>query len=91
MVVFVVGIPTPKDHLNQLTVKELKMYVFPKDETKENLDDNGITLRDYFAAKAMQIILDWHKETYFKPEQEWVIAKAAYQMANAMIEVKDHP
>ena len=67
------------------------MYVFPKTETKEFLEDNGITLRDYFAAKAMQIILDWHKETYFKPEQEWVIAKAAYQMANAMIEVKDHP
>ena len=65
------------------------MYVFPKDETKENLDDNGITLRDYFAAKAMQIILDWHKETYFTPEKEWVIAKAAYQMANAMIEVKE--
>ena len=69
--------------------KEKIMYVFPKTETKEFLEDNGITLRDYFAAKAMQIILDWHKETYFKPEQEWVIAIAAYQMANAMIEVKE--
>jgi hypothetical protein len=67
------------------------MYVFPKNETKEYLDDNGITLRDYFAAKAMQTILDWYKDTIFKPEQEWVIAKAAYQMANAMMEVKDQP
>ena len=65
------------------------MYVFPKTETKEFADDNGIKLEDYFAAKAMQVVLNWYKDTDFKPEQEWVIAKKAYQIAFAMMEVRE--
>ena len=49
----------------------------------------GMDLRDYFASKAMPVILEWHKDIYFKPEQEWVIAQAAYQMADAMMEVRN--
>ena len=41
---------------------------------------HGMTLRDYFAAKAMQESL--HKN-YFD-----VVAKAAYQMADAMLEAR---
>jgi hypothetical protein len=58
-------------------------------ETNFAVQEEGMDLRDYFASKAMPIILEWYKDSYFKPEQEWVIAKAAYQMADAMIEARN--
>ena len=42
--------------------------------------NNGMTLRDYFAAKVMQALI--HKN-YFD-----VAAKEAYQMADAMLEAR---
>lgn len=46
-------------------------------------DDEGMTLRDYFAAKAMQgMMVDVEQ-----PRCEY-IAKVAYQMADAMLKAK---
>ena len=41
----------------------------------------GMTLRDYFATKAMQILM---KENYFD-----VTAKLAYEMADAMLKARE--
>ena len=50
------------------------------------IDQNGMTLRDYFAAKAMQALLsdaDWRQDMVFIDT-----AYAAYRMADAMLEVR---
>ena len=52
--------------------------VIPLDQSAEFF--TGMTLRDYFAAKAMQALL--HKN-YFD-----VAAKQAYQMADAMLKAR---
>lgn len=46
----------------------------------------GMTLRDYFAAKAMQVELSNNAAT----EEEWreYIAKLCYQMADAMLKAR---
>jgi hypothetical protein len=46
-----------------------------------NLQNDGMTLRDYFAAKAMQGLMDAAMPT---PE----IAAAAYAMADAMLKAR---
>ena len=48
----------------------------------------GITMRDYFAAKAMQGFLD---EVGSQSNQEWFdqIAKNAYRMADAMMKARE--
>lgn len=45
----------------------------------------GMTLRDYFAAKAMQAVLE------LRPTEEdpLVIAEAAYDMADAMLKTRE--
>jgi hypothetical protein len=54
----------------------------------------GMTLRDYFAAKAMQIMWDAYDKGYCglnnndAPNVE-IIAKGAYQMAKAMIAARE--
>ena len=55
--------------------------------TQENEKFNGMSLRDYFAAKAMQRFLD---EVSSKSDQEWFdqIAKNAYRMANEMMKAR---
>ena len=47
---------------------------------------NGMTLRDYFAAKAMQSIL-----TSYKIENcdDFVVANCAYQMADFMLKARE--
>lgn len=58
-----------------------------------DLTDPGMTLRDYFAAKAMQIMWDAYDKGYCglnnndAPDTE-VIAKGAYQMADAMLKAR---
>ena len=47
-----------------------------------NYEDNGMTLRDYFAAKAMQGLMD---AAMPMPE----IADAAYVMADAMLKARE--
>ena len=44
---------------------------------------SGMTLRDYFAAKAMQTILLDHDMN------DRMVAVAAYEMADAMLKVRD--
>ena len=51
--------------------------------------DGGMTLRDYFAAKAMQaIVTAWiAKGTY--PETNLTVAESAYNLADAMLKAKE--
>lgn len=50
-----------------------------------NGDHPGMSLRDYFSAKAMQGILADHEVT-----SQWpVIAKCAYAMADAMLAARE--
>jgi len=53
---------------------------FPRDHRSDG--HNGMTLRDYFAAKAMQALL--HNASY--ESDSWHMeAKAAYAIADAML------
>ncbi len=50
-------------------------------------DDSGITIRDYFAAKAMQALLsdpDWRQDMDIKDT-----ALAAYKTADAMLKERE--
>ena len=55
---------------------------------------SGMTLRDYFAAKAMQIMWDAYDKGYCglnnndAPNVE-IIAEGAYQMADAMLKARE--
>ena len=58
--------------------------------------DNGMTLRDYFAAKAMQSILPTYKDVFDDETQSEgdpsfpeLLAKDAYIMADAMMKVRE--
>ena len=53
-----------------------------------DLTDHGMSLRDYFAAKAMQAFLN---DAGWKADQGWFfeIAKGAYQMADAMLKARE--
>jgi len=56
---------------------------FPIPGWKDDADFNGMTLRDYFAAKAMQVFLA-NTETSFAAD-----AKNAYAMADAMLAARE--
>jgi len=49
---------------------------------------HGMTLRDYFAAKAMQGFIAYatHKGIYAPPDEE--LAKVSYQLADAMLKAR---
>ncbi|WP_367073004.1 hypothetical protein [Klebsiella quasipneumoniae] len=47
-------------------------------------NEPGMTLRDYFAAKAMQSI-----PLSIEPNEQKLIATAAYQMADAMLKARE--
>ena len=49
---------------------------------------NGMTLRDYFAAKAMQTFLD---QLGCRADQKWFeqVAEGAYRMADAMLKARE--
>lgn len=61
---------------------------FPRPSTAANLPQDGMTLRDYFAAKAMQGFLAYatHKGIYAPPDNE--LASAAFQLADAMLKAR---
>ena len=50
-----------------------------------NKPEGGMTLRDYFAAKAMQAILS--DPNYSSPDDK--LAKASYWIADAMLEARN--
>ena len=65
------------------------MKAFPKTPFVEiGTAQNGMDLRDYFAAKAMQAILDktlsLHEENY----NQYAAAQIAYQVADAMLHIR---
>jgi hypothetical protein len=51
-------------------------------------NSNGMTLRDYFAAKAMQSYLSAWIVTKQHPETDLVLAGHAYAMADAMLKAR---
>jgi hypothetical protein len=50
-----------------------------------NLQNDGMTLRDYFAAKAMQGLVE---NANWRGMPEDALAKAAYNMADAMLKAR---
>lgn len=52
-----------------------------------NTSHFGMTLRDYFAAKAMQSIVS---RAPVNKEMQVVVAERAYGIADAMLEARDH-
>jgi hypothetical protein len=57
------------------------------DRPKELAHFNGMTLRDYFAAKAMQGMFDyWHENPNLEFEH---IASCSYDMADAMLKARE--
>ena len=61
---------------------------FPKTPFIEiGTPQNGMTLRDYFAAKAMQGLLS--RGSHDKINVHYVLAQRAYQIADAMLEARD--
>ena len=59
---------------------------FPTHNYQDNrYKEQGMTLRDYFAAKAMQGILVNPAESYEYGSVQILLAKCAYQIADAML------
>lgn len=50
---------------------------------------DGMTLRDYFAAKAMQGIMNGHYPLMDELDAEHKVAKAAYIQADAMLKARE--
>lgn len=50
----------------------------------------GMTLRDYFAAKAMQADMSTYSEDLIYETQDWFVARAKkwYEVADAMLEAR---
>ena len=65
------------------------MYAFPSGHNpKTGTQESGMTLRDYFAAKAMQAFLRNQKpENTNEPPIQW--ARDAYQFADAMMKARE--
>lgn len=61
--------------------KEIGGPAFPYDRTQQ---PSGMTLRDYFAAKAMHGLLESTRVSDAK-----LIARDAYQMADAMLKARE--
>ena len=59
------------------------MKAFPWKESDIATWDNGMDLRDYFAAKAMQTMLTWDDFGSLN------VSKEAYMMADAMMEARN--
>jgi hypothetical protein len=54
-------------------------------ENTSTYGDKGMDLRDYFAAKAMQALLN---SSYYQSADDDKIAKYAYEAADAMMEAR---
>lgn len=54
--------------------------------TNDGWSENGMTLRDYFAAKAMQGIISALEFEYMNDD---ALAKSAYRVADAMLEARE--
>jgi hypothetical protein len=54
-----------------------------------NTHEFGMTLRDYFAAKAMEAFMSGWISREIYPETDMVIAEHAYSMADAMLAARE--
>jgi hypothetical protein len=61
---------------------DLTIYAFPRKD--DHYLNSGMTLRDYFAAKAMQSFIVTNTQA-----RRPIIASMAYQMADEMMEERD--
>jgi hypothetical protein len=61
-----------------------RLCIFPVKGEPSDGGNNDMTLRDYFAAKAMQSLVITHTESGIP-----IIASMAYLMADKMMEVRD--
>jgi hypothetical protein len=75
------------------SIKESKVNAFPQNNDRvvaslSIANSQGMTLRDYFAAKAMQ---GFNDRVGSNSDQRWFddIAKGAYRMADAMMEARN--
>lgn len=63
---------------------------FPVHPHINTADNAGMTLRDYFAAKAMQgLIQKWHIEKTFSIGDHESCAKMSYKFADAMLNARE--
>ena len=66
---------------------------FPCPETERHYKDEGMTLRDYFAAKAMQGLLARESTGAFNfeacPNDPWRVALWAYDVADQMLKARE--
>lgn len=62
---------------------------FPCHGSMGEVTNDGMTLRDYFAAKAVEGFIAYasHKGIYTPPDDE--LASAAYQLADAMLKARE--
>ena len=65
-------------------IKDNKMKAFPKSNHQFFDAQEGMDLRDYFAAKAMQAIQQTSKSTMYSD-----VARHAYKMADAMMKARE--
>ncbi len=74
-----------------MTHTNYRMAAFPCPEDESNLRTNGMTLRDYFAAKFMQGFVSSCATVEQKEELEATngIAMCAYDMADAMMRERE--
>ncbi len=71
--------------INLSPIKNTGGPAFPAEATNSTFASSGMTLRDYFAAKAMQAMVgsQW-PDSNDRPE----IGKRSYQMADAMLKAR---
>lgn len=60
---------------------------FPIGSTPEEWG-NGMTLRDYFAAKAMQAWFSDQEASFFDPKMQERAANCSYRIADAMLKAR---
>jgi hypothetical protein len=67
------------------------MKAFPLKAVNKFDDSEGMDLRDYFAARAMQGVVSnsSHLRRFETPEQVVRVAEVAYMVADAMMQVRE--
>ncbi len=61
---------------------------FPVPNLQDDPSFNGMTLRDYFAAKAMQAWLSDTKAEFYNPKMQEAAAKYSYMIADQMLKAR---
>lgn len=65
----------------------IQHQIIDANDTHFKLGNSGMSLRDYFAAKAMQsVIIDWGAP--YRDDNFSVVSNFAYKMADAMLKAR---